>query len=131
MEQRIREIYNCEKIEGNDPLVQWYNAVIEKHVDELTISDVARCIRQNIFIESAYEVLLAYLLQNPYEGDVYEGELMDKAGKVDKNIIIKYKETILEIINIAQEFIKTYDWICEEDKEEYMDAVNRLALIVK
>ena len=131
MEQRIREIYNCEKIEGNDPLVQWYNAVIEKRVDELTISDVARCIRQNIFIESAYEVLLAYLLQNPYEGDVYEGELMDKAGKVDKNIIIKYKETILEIINIAQEFIKTYDWICEEDKEEYTDAVNRLALIVK
>ena len=126
MEEKIKDIYDCTPLPGEDPLVIWYNHVINKTVAELTVADVARCIRQELFVEKAYEVLLAYLLHNPYEGDVYEGELMDKAVEVDDELIIKHKTTIIEIIDKAESFISRYEWICEEDKTEYMEAVNRL-----
>lgn len=126
MEEKIKELYNCTPLTGEDSLVIWYNRVIDKTVAELTVADVARCIRQELFVEKAYEVLLAYLLHNPYEGDVYEGELMDKAVEVDDELIIKHKITITEIIDKAESFISGYEWVCEEDKAEYMEAVDRL-----
>ena len=126
MEEKIKEIYDCTPLTGEDSLVIWYNHVINKTVAELTVADAARCIRQGLFVEKAYEVLLAYLLHNPYEGDVYEGELMDKAIEVDDELIIKHKTTIIEIIERAEFFISGYEWICEEDKAEYIEAVNRL-----
>lgn len=126
MEEKIKDIYDCDPLTGEDPLVIWYNHVINKTVAELTVADVARCIRQELFVEKAYEVLLAYLLHNPYEGDVYEGELMDKAVEVDEDLIIKYKTTISEIIKRAESFINENEWICEEDKAEYMESVNKL-----
>ena len=70
MKEKIKDLYNCKKLSGDDPLVTWHNQVMEKKVYELSISDVARCIRQNLFLESAYEMLLVYLLHNPYAGDV-------------------------------------------------------------
>ncbi len=130
MEEKIRDLYNCNKLIGDDSLVIWHNQVIEKKVDELSISDVARCIRQNLFLESAYEMLLVYLLHNPYAGDVYEGELMDKAGEIDHDYLIKHKETILEIIENAKSFIAKYDWQCDEDKTEFIEAVDKLSEII-
>ena len=88
MEEKIKELYNCDKLKGDDSLVIWYNQVIEKTADELTVSDVARCIRQNLFLETAYEMLMVYLLQNPYEGDVYEGELIGKACEIDLKYLL-------------------------------------------
>ena len=105
MEEKIKDIYNCSPLKGDDPLIIWYNSVIEKKVSELTVADVARCIRQGLFVEKAYEVLLAYLMHNPYEGDVYEGELMEKASEVDLALIKKHKTTLTKIIEKAKSFI--------------------------
>ena len=30
MEEKIRDLYNCNKLIGDDPLVIWHNQVIEK-----------------------------------------------------------------------------------------------------
>ena len=130
MEQKIKDIYKSEKLEGDDPLVIWHNRIIEKNVDELTVSDVARCFRQNLFLEIAYEMLLEYLLHNPYKGDYYEGELMDKANEIENGYIKKHKDTIIKLIENAHRFIETYEWECEEDKDEYVRSVNRLANII-
>lgn len=127
MEEKIKKIYKCKKLPGDDSLVLWYNQVIEKKVDELTVADVARCIRQNLFLESASEMLLVYLLHNPYVGDVYEGELMDKACEMENSYILKYKETVLEIIDKAYVFIDNYDWQFDEDKNDFVNAVKELA----
>lgn len=116
MEEKIREIYDCTLLAGDDPLVIWYNHVIDKTVAELTAADVARCIRQRLFVEKAYELLLAYLLHNPYEEDIYEGELLDKATEVDDALITKYEAIIVEIIDSAEEFINEHEWVCEEEK---------------
>ena len=130
MKEKLKAIYKCEKLEGDDLLVIWHNQVIEKRVDELTVSDVARCFRQNLFLEIAYEMLLVYLLHNPYEGDVSEGELMDKASEIENGYIKKYKDTIIKIIENAHRFIETHEWEFDEDKSEYVESVNSLANII-
>ena len=131
MEEKIKDLYKCDSLDGNDPLVIWHNRVIEKNVDELTVEDVARCIRQNIFMDSAVEMMLVYLLHNPYEGDAFGGELMEKAGEIDLKYIEKYKGTISEIIEKAYRFIKTNEWESKEDKLEYKEAVDKLHERVK
>lgn len=126
MVEKIKDIYSSEKLKGDDSLVIWYNKVIEKRADELTVPDVARCIRQNLFLDAAYEMLLVYLLQNPYEGDLYGGELMEKASEVDDEYIARHKKTITEIIQNAREFVSAYPWECEEDKTEYIASIEKL-----
>ncbi|MDO4438914.1 MAG: contact-dependent growth inhibition system immunity protein [Eubacteriales bacterium] len=131
MEEKIKDKYECDKLVGNDTLVMWYNQVIEKNIGELTISDVARCIRQKLFLDTAYEMLLVYLLHDPYAGDIYAGELMEKACEVDSDFIIKHKDSVSEIIEHAQQFIDNHTWEFEEDKIEYQEAVERLSKLIK
>ena len=124
--KKIREIYSCDRLEGDDSLVIWHNNVIEKCPDELTSSDVARCIRQKLFLEVAYEKLLGLLLQDPHAGDLYAGELLEKASEVDKEYIKKQRDEITEIVNLAGEFAKVHEWEKSEDKLEYILALNNL-----
>ena len=47
--RKIKEIYNCVAIVSNEelyPLQKWYNQLIEKTIDEITIADVLKMIRQ-------------------------------------------------------------------------------------
>lgn len=131
MEEKLKEIYGCTKLTGSDSLVNWYNQVIEKPIDELTIADVARCIRQNLFGEAAYEMLLVYLLHDPYAGDVYAGELMEKVSEADPKFITKHRNTISEIIEQANRFIKNHTWEFDEDRAEYEAAVEKLAKLIE
>ena len=126
MEVKIKDIYNAEKLSGNDSLVEWHNNVIEKTEAELTVSDVARCIRQNLFVETAYEMLIVYLLQDPFAGDMYPGELMEKAGDVEEEIIRRHSQSLKDVINKAELFIKENKWELEDEREEYLESVNTL-----
>ena len=123
---KIKDIYKAEKLSGNDSLVEWHNNVIEKTEAELTVSDVARCIRQNLFVETAYEMLIVYLLQDPFAGDMYPGELMEKAGDVEEEIIRRHSQSLKDVINKAELFIKENKWELEDEREEYLESVNTL-----
>ncbi|MCR5847844.1 MAG: hypothetical protein K6G75_06960 [Lachnospiraceae bacterium] len=130
LKEKIKEIYNAEKLSVNDSLIEWHNNVIEKTQAELTISDVARCIRQNIFVETAYEMLLVYLTQDPLAGDMYLGELMEKAREVDKQLILKHSKSLQDIIIIAEAFIQDNEWELEDEKEEFSKSVDNLKKII-
>ena len=70
--RKIKEIYNCVAIVSNEelyPLQKWYNQLIEKTIDEITIADVLKMIRQKEFTNLAmskaiYFCKRMYLLVN-------------------------------------------------------------------
>lgn len=130
MDRRIKEIYNCERLEGTDPLVYWYNQVIEKVVTELNVGDVARCFRQELFLDVAYDMTLVYLLNNPYEGDLYAGELMEKASKMDVVYIEQHKNVIAKIIEKAESFIANNVWESNAERSEFEQSVRKLKVIL-
>ena len=131
MDKKIRDIYHTEAIttDLDDTLVEWHNNVIEKTVDQLTKEDVARCIRQDIFVESATEALLGYLLGDPLAGELYEGELMEKAADIDEAVMRKYSKIIRKIVRSARETLKNHEWPYDDDGEErgaFKEAVDAL-----
>lgn len=104
--EKIKSIYGFSKIEVEGelyPLQKWYNQLIEKTIYEITIADVLRMIRQNEFIEIAISRAICYYKNNPFAGELYEGELLEKMALFD---IIQLGEYMYEIRNILENALR-------------------------
>lgn len=102
---------------------KWYNGLIEKTISEIEIADVLRMIRQKQFMDIAIFKAVYYLEKNPFSGELYEGELLEKLSTVNKNEIIKYKNEIITILLDSLEKNKKYEWLEEEEREEFKDII--------
>lgn len=65
-----------------------------------------------------------YLEKNPFSRELYEGELLEKLSTVNKNEIIKYKNEIITILLDSLEKNKKYEWLEEEEREEFKDIID-------
>lgn len=65
-----------------------------------------------------------FLENNPFCGQRYEGELMELLSKMDMIYLDKYKDNIQHILSKALIENKTYEWICEEEREEFGEVIN-------
>ncbi len=117
--EKIKEIYQCHPLEETDALSRWHNEVLEKTAGELTELDVARCLRQELFVESAAEAMMSHLLQNPLAGGQYEGELMELAGDVDEHVMARFANEIRGIIIAAENLLYVKEWDSPEDRDAF------------
>lgn len=84
-DRKIKDIYVCDYIQESGelyPLQKWYNQVIDKNVFEISVADVLRMMRQNEFMELAISKAIFFLRDNPFEGEMYEGELINNFSEV-------------------------------------------------
>lgn len=89
-EQKIKDIWGCSYIESGVelyPLQKWYNQLIDKKVSEIEVSDVLRMIRQNEFIDIAIQRAVKFLKENPFAGEMYEGELLEKMSTLERGAL--------------------------------------------
>lgn len=134
MKKTIKEKYRVNEIELNNystSLEKWFNEVIYKSEIELNISDLLRMIRQNLFIDLALILSIKMLKENPLIGEYYDGELIGHLLKVDKGLLLNYKEDIKEILFDAQQKVETFKWESNEDKDEVCDNLRTLYDILK
>lgn len=132
-EKKIKEIYGCNYIETDEelyPLQNWYNQLLDKRVSEIDVPDVLRMIRQHEFIDIAVIKAIDYLKENPFVGDMYEGEMLYKLSKIDSNHLKSYSDEIKVILSNALIESKRHEWLCEEEKEEFREIINYLEKIV-
>ncbi len=69
--RKIKEIYNCVNIISDEelyPLQKWYNQLINKSINEITIVDVLKMFRQKIFSELAMLKAIEFLEENVFIG---------------------------------------------------------------
>lgn len=129
MEKKLKDIYSCElgQYSGLDKkynLEIWYNKLLEKTYSELTIADVMRMIRQEIFIEIALKKAVDLLKDNPLAGEMYEGELLEKLLNEKIEIIKKiYKDDIKMILKQGREIAEKYEWITTDEKNEFLNFI--------
>ena len=125
----IKEIYNC-KEEQNPvyPLQKWYNEVIQKNEDEITISDVLRMIRQNLFIEIATKKTVEFLISDPFAHEEYEGQLLEHLARVDAIYLKTYADKIERIADNGMKSLNESEWMSEDDKAEYLNAIRILQM---
>ena len=130
MENKIKDIYNISfnidniSNENKWPMHDWYNNLINKSYNQLNLFDVTRMIIQKVFLELAVSKSLEYLKQNPFCGQRYEGELMELVYKLDYVYLENYKDNLQKILSKALVKNKTYDWMCEEEREEFDELIN-------
>lgn len=128
--RKIKEIYNCVSIVSNEklyPLQKWYNQLIEKTIDEITVADVLRMIRQKEFTNLAMSKAINFLQENVFVGEAYEGELFEKVSEMDSALLISHADDLKNIIKNAWLKSKMHDWTYDGEEEEFKDMIDALA----
>lgn len=130
MGDKIKEIYNLSfnivdvPKEDRCPMHDWYNALINKTYSQLDLFDVTRMLIQKMFLELAVSRSIIFIKDNPFCGQRYEGELMEILSKLDVDYLNVYKDNIQEILSKALIENETYEWLCEEEREEFSKLIN-------
>lgn len=104
MNETIGYIHKCKPIQDAQYSLQiWYNNLLKKREDELTTFDVIRMLRQKKFVDLAVKKALEFLIYNPFAGDCFAGELLEKLIDIDSTIVQQNRTIIYRIILLAQE----------------------------
>lgn len=128
--RKIKEIYNCISIVSNEelyPLQKWYNQLIEKTIDEITVADVLRMIRQKEFTNLAMSKAINLLREDIFVGESYEGELFQKISEMDNSFLISYADDLKIIIKNALVKSEIRDWTYDGEEEEFKDMIDTLS----
>lgn len=134
MESKIKDIYNVSfdilDIPSKDrcPMHDWYNSILNKTYNQLDLFDVSRMLIQKMFLELAISKSIEFIEDNPFCGQRYEGELIELLARLDLVDLENYKEVILLILAKALIENKKYDWLCEEEREEFCKLINSFQL---
>lgn len=144
-EKTIKELFNCEYDycehdlgeglgRGLFPLQIWYNQLIDKKISEINILDVLRMIRQDMFTEIAVDKCMEYLRLDPFDGELYDGQVIEHLAELDMSYLSKYQNELEDILRKALAddlgFINRYgqpnEWDrkgLEEEKKELNEVI--------
>ncbi len=123
---KIKNI-NIKNLKNDSSLDTWYNQMIKKKVDELSLLDISRMLRQDIYGDIALPLAVRILIRNPLEGEMYEGQLLELMIKYITNHQECKKGIDYPLLSLAIDYaLNTMEWDFEEDKEEYKDLVKQL-----
>ena len=124
----IKEIYGIadEKTgESLSPLEQWYNDLINKKIDELSILDISRMLRQNVLLPLAMSKAMELLIKNPFEGEMYDGDLLKQVvNAMKKHGVTIDKQIADRFIELANKEMEIFEWEFVEDKAEYEELLD-------
>lgn len=129
-DRKIKDIYSCKYIETDEemyPLQKWYNRLIDKRISELDVSDILRMFRQSEFVDIAISKAIDYLKENPFIGDMYEGELLEKLLNINIDVLINYIDEIKSILSNALIKNEDYEWLDEQERKEFSEIVMKFS----
>ncbi|MBO4456289.1 MAG: hypothetical protein J5802_01070 [Butyrivibrio sp.] len=125
MSRLIKCIFENEvEIQGDSlaPLELWYNEMINKKIEELSILDISRMLRQNVLMPLAMSKAMEILISNPLDGEMYDGDLLYQVVGAIKNYGAAVDKQMADaFIKIANAEKDTYKWEFQEYKAEYED----------
>lgn len=128
-DKTVKEIYDLDydKNETKSGLINWYNNLLNKIPAEINATDVSKMIRQNILRDFALEGLVHLLVENPFDGEMYDGDLLNLLNSFDKQEIKRTKEysSLISRFERMEEEINTFDWITEKDRELFESNLNK------
>jgi len=121
IKETIKEKFNLdyENNEIKSGLIKWYNNLLNKSPCELNAVDVSKMIRQDIIKDFALDILIDLIITNPFDGEMYDGDLLNliiSEGIEEIRNKKGFNDLVLRLDGIDDE-INEFDWITEKDKE--------------
>ncbi|MBD5463346.1 MAG: hypothetical protein HDR24_09870 [Lachnospiraceae bacterium] len=132
--RKIKELYNCEYIVSDEelyPLQKWYNKLIDKTINEITIADVLRMIRQKEFCHLAMAKAVEFLQDNVFAGETYDGELLENISEMNTSFLTIYSGELKSLLKDVLEKSEIHEWLYEREKEEFEDIVDSVLKKIK
>ena len=130
---KIKDIYNIrydpasfsEYDRQTSPMPEWYEKVIYKTIEELTVFDIWRMFMQERFVDTAVKRAIVYLKEDPFCSEIIDGDIMKLVSEVDIELVKDFKEELLGIIANARKLKDEYDWMTEDDEIRYIAAIDK------
>lgn len=124
----IKELYGCEyEKEELYSLQKWYNQMIDKTIPELTPGDVSRMLRQEVLLDLAMTRAIEFLRENPFAGEMYEGEMLAAIARMETSILAPHAEELNAVLRDAAEKIAVHEWYYDGEEEELREIVDAVA----
>ncbi|SFT02754.1 contact-dependent growth inhibition system immunity protein [Marininema halotolerans] len=115
----------------------WYDGIRKKKLSELREDDIARLIRQDLYVDYAIEEGLKRVKQDPSCGVKYPGEVIHALSTINKKYWIEYPVLsvksleIIQLIRVNYTIIKNDDYLVEEDKVEIYESLFEIEKNIK
>ncbi len=125
----LKELYQLDYIVSEEELYslqEWYNELIDKTVEELTVFDALRMLRQKVCIDVAMLKTIEFLLQDVFAGDAYDGQALETLLRMDGVILRPYADILQRIVAEAQARSEEHEWSYEGEEEEFLAVLNEL-----
>jgi len=91
-------------------LDEWFDGVLDISLDKLDVGDVARAIRQELFLKEVLPRAEAILRQDPLAGEDYEGQLISSIASLNSNEARTVLPNLLRIVSYLNQLDKsTFD----------------------
>ena len=127
----LKELYNLEydKKPGNElySLPQWFNKVIDKTPEELSVDDIGIMIRQDVVFDLALDKAIELLADDPLSGYQYEGEILASLSR-HESYTEAQKKKITTLISKLETFADNHEFEVDEFKDDYLNDLNNLKL---
>ena len=108
-------------------IIDWYNKLIDKNYDNITVADVSKMIRQDVLKDIAIEKAIELFLLNPFDGEYGFGGLLEILNLLDINSLsllnVDRLKTALKSINFADS-----EWSNVEEKHQYVRNLESLTI---
>jgi hypothetical protein len=115
----LKSLYGLEYDKSNyqSSLINWYNRLIDKSADELSIMDVSRMIHQNILKEVAIDKAVELFLSEPFGGEMQDGDLLTLLVSCGSEITKSKKiELLIDMVHRLGNEVSEFDWENEDNK---------------
>jgi hypothetical protein len=107
----------------------WYSKIQKKRLSELTDGDLARFIRQKMFLKYVVPEILERIWKNPAAGELYYGEVLEALSKLNDDFLRSNHKISQEIykflieVNNNKLISNDFEWTYEGEEQEFKNLV--------
>lgn len=133
----IEGIVYDSKYENQYSLPAWYKSIRNKNLSQLSDGNLARLIRQGMYLKHILFECIDRLYKDPFRGEKYYGELIEVLSKnIDVSFWKENEECKKHLNNFLIHFdsnvsVENYKELDDFEKDEIMESVNQLSRDIK
>lgn len=84
-------------------LEQWFERIIDIPIEELTVEDLCRAIRQELCIAQLMPRVLEVMIDDPLAGEYYDGELIAALSTIKESDLKDQRNTFIQIKQVINQ----------------------------
>ena len=103
----IGKINVTKEPDRQSPLELWFERIIDVPLEELSVEDLCRAVRQELFIDQLMPRVLEVLTEEPLAGEYYDGELIAALSTIKEKDLKDQKGTFIQIRQLINQLSPT------------------------